>query len=735
MRSPARGACAAARPMLAALGLLAAPAVSAAQEVRVPGTAVVDVARPVAPAPPLATPEVTLAEAVRLALAHDPEGALARQDSARAAGLVREARAAFDPILAGRTSLGWSHTPIQPFLRARENRKRLQLELLATAYSIVDRELRAAMAGLAPRPPRCPVGFDLQIRDQSIRIDRQDPLERSLMGVQRDLGDAVAAQLRAGLGGVGVANVCAPASDLQAPQEASLGFYRGADTAAGGTLGLNPLLANLPQHPHELLAAQQQIAHTIATRAALGRARIDVVPAEEVRRDVAIEASLGKPFRNGWFVSGELRLLSQQHTFVDKPLDPSFGGSDQPILFPSYVTLGLTVPLGRGGGRLTVEAPERAAALQLRAARARLRHTLTERAFGTVLAYLGLVAAQERLRHLEESAARQRDLVALTEQLVTAGELARLDLDRAQARAAEAASAASQGRIARAEAQVALARAMGVDVLSPEALPVASDAFTGTVKAAPGVAAMVGRAVAARQDRRALHALREAAGVLAAAARADLRPRYDLTISGGLSNTYDNPLFRFMPDELHPIYSDFAPIPAPGQAPTRFATPRGFYRSVSGRWEPFLGVQMSYELPRGNRAWLGRSLQMESQVRRSAIELEDLDRVVRDAIAAASGALDAAAATIERRQVVIARQQETLAGTLEQFRAGEATLLDVIVTEDALTREQVQLVADRLAYFGTLARLQFEAGELLRVEDEGLDSETLVFAPGAFVTR
>ncbi|MEX2271273.1 MAG: TolC family protein [Vicinamibacterales bacterium] len=711
------------------------PAVAIAQELRVPAAGIVSpAAGPAAPAPApqLPSPHVTLGEAVRLTLQHDPEAAIAREDFVHARGRLRETSGAFDSMIFAKSTFTWTKTPLQPFLRARENRTRLQLELLTTAYGIVDRELRAALASLDPRPPRCPVGFDLSLRDQSIRIDRQDPLERSLMGLQRDLGDPVSAQIRAGLSGVGVANVCTPSNELRLPLDSALGFWRQANSTVGGTLGLNPLLANLPQVPHEQIEAQQEIAYTISTRAALGRLRLADTPLDELRRDFLVDAGWSKPLRNGWFVSSQIRVQSTQQTFVGKVLDPSFGGSAQPILFPSTFTTSLTVPLARGGGRATVTAPERAAALNVRAENARLRHTLTERTFGTVLAYVGLVASQERVRYLGESSTRQRELVSLTEQLVNAQELAQIDLNRARAHAASAEAANSQARRALVEAQVTLVRAMGMDVASADALPVAPEGFAD-IKAAPDAETMIKAALAARQDRRALSALRDAAGILATAARADLRARYDMTISGGLSNTYDNPLFRFMPDELHPIYSDFAVFPPPGLSPVRFATPQGFYRSLTGRWEPFVKVQISYELPFRKNRYIGRSLQAEANVRRSTIEGQDLDRLTRDSIMRVTGSLNSRAAAIERRRFAIERQRDVLQNSLAQLRAGEATVMDLIATDEDLTREQVLLVDDLLAYFSTLARLQFDTGELMRYDGEALASEALLFNATTYV--
>lgn len=720
--------------LAAAAWLTLIPLVAAAQELRVPSKAIVTPtgAAPVA-APQLPAPIVTLSDAVRLTLEHDPEAALGREEIAIARGRVRETRGMFDSKVNAKTTFSWSKTPIQPSMRARENRTRLQLELLNLAYTRVDNDLRASIASLDPRPPRCPPGnLSLSIRPQSIRIDRQDPTERTLLGVQRDLGDPIAQQFRAGLAGIDVSDLCTPSTSLGLSGNA-LGTWRRADQAAGGSLGLTPLLANLPQLPHEALEAQQEIAYTISRRAALGRLRLGDTPLDEIKRDFMIEAGWSKPLRNGWFLNTNLRLSSAQQSFVNKVLDPSFGGSAQPILFPSTWTMNLTVPLARGGGRTTVTAPERAAELNLRAENARVRHTLTERAFSTVLAYLNLIAAQERLQVLTESATRQRELQSMTQQLVKAQELAQIDLNRSQARTSAAEAAVSEARRARVEAQVSLAQAMGVDVATVESLPVAPERFAEP-KAAPNAEAMFTAAIAARHDRRAIAALREASGILANAARADLRPRYDLTISGGLSNTYDNPLFRFLSDELHPIYSDFEVFPPPGLDPVRFATPGGFGRSLTGRWEPFVNFKMNYELPFTNNRYGGRTMQAESNVRRSTIEVQDLDRRIRDSITRLTGTLDANAAAIERRRFVIDRQREVLSGSMQQLKGGEATVIDILSTELDLTREQEQLISDLLTYFSTLARLQFETGELVRYDGEGLDSEAAVFTPDSYVS-
>src|SRR5687768_9086858 len=91
--------------LTAAMWLTLIPLVAAAQELRVPSAAIVTPtgAAPV-PAPQLPAPIVTLNDAVRLTLQHDPEAALGREEISRARGRVRETRGMFDSKVNAKTT-------------------------------------------------------------------------------------------------------------------------------------------------------------------------------------------------------------------------------------------------------------------------------------------------------------------------------------------------------------------------------------------------------------------------------------------------------------------------------------------------------------------------------------------------------------------------------------------------------------------------------------------------------
>ena len=89
-------------------------------------------------------------------------------------------------------------------------------------------------------------------------------------------------------------------------------------------------------------------------------------------------------------------------------------------------------PLGRGRGATAAAAAERTAEPLITSEQEQLRHDVSAEVFRTVLSYLNLIGAQERLRVLEESRSRQTEIMRLSQQRVAAGDVAR---NRAGARA------------------------------------------------------------------------------------------------------------------------------------------------------------------------------------------------------------------------------------------------------------------------------------------------------------
>ena len=361
--------------------------------------------------------------------------------------------------------------------------------------------------------------------------------------------------------------------------------------------------------------------------------------------------------------------------------------------------------------------------------------------FRTVLAYLNVVAAQETVAQLEASAGRHQKILELSEARVKAGELAQADLARVRAGAAAVESSLAQARAALVTARAALADQMGVRVESLGALPLAAEGFPDITPAIDEAGRLIEQALASRHDVRAAEARREAAEALAVGARAQARPRLDLTLTGGIFNLEDSPFFKFLPDEREPIISvtsglPTSPVtgtPVPPEDPVRYYSPIGYGRALTNRHTPFVTVALTVELPFGNNTARGRVAQAEAASTSAAIQAADLRRTIGDTVVDLAQTLERSAAALAERESAIARGLETLDGRLRMFQVGDTTLLDVLLTEESFTGDHVELIRQRQAYLSARARLQYELGELVSFEDTASGEATVQFDPGSFV--
>jgi outer membrane protein TolC len=710
-----------------ALAVLATRAVGA-QVVRVPSSEVLQ-PRVVVPAK-LVQPSLSLAQAVELTLRHDPEIGRATQALAGARGRRQAAAGIFDALVRVGPTFGYTQQPIAPFLRDQETATREILRIIADEFTTLTSALNDLVARRAIYRPRCPDGLSLTA--EPLLLDRRDPGELALLGVNRDLRVIVVSDLARAVQGIDLSTICISTGEADVEPEVFREFWQRIDQSGG--YGLQGILTSVSQIPHEARALEAKITDTVATRARLALDRLGPVPLDQLVRSLLADISLVKPLRNGVFVSGALTFQSEEQAYRDKPLDPSFGGLGMPPRFPASATFAAQVPLGKGRGRVVASAPERAALLASEAQREETRFTLSEQVLQTVLAYWDLVAAHETVALLEQSAARQQRIAALTEQQVQAGDLPAMERDRARGRAAIVASQLAAARAALERARGGVARAIGADADVLAHAPVPVDRFPSTRPPVPPLPALLEQAAARRRDLRALASLRDASAVLARAARVDLRRRVDLAVVGGLSNYYESPFFRYLPDEVDPIYSDFEPRPV-RPTPVRFFSPRGFYRSLTGRWEPFLTASFTFDLPLANNVATGRAVQTQATLERSRLQAADLARVIRENVLGVAGALARAGDALERWETAVAHDEATVAATLERFGAGEVTLVDTLLTEEILTRDQLELVRARQVYWSLLARLRFETGTLVDFEGENTPAEAVAFDPTWFVGK
>jgi outer membrane protein TolC len=426
-----------------------------------------------------------------------------------------------------------------------------------------------------------------------------------------------------------------------------------------------------------------------------GLRRLGTQPEVDEATTFSLDLRYTKLFRNGWRLSPGVILETTANNFEGKPKDPAFGGKGVPDAFTGVLGIVLDIPLGKGGGRVSAEAPLRAARLNHQASLNSYAFSASETARDTLLAYWGLVAAQERLDVLTASATRQERFLELAQGLIDAEELAAADINQVHARLADVRAFAAQGRQAVLQSRIDLALIMGLDVNELADTPLASDTFPETpsgreLDALQG-ARLASTGLKNRNDLEASRRLEESARVLADAARNDLKRIFDLTFSLGYSGLYEG---------------------------GSMGDPAEFFKGIheayfGGLVGPSAQVFLTVEWPFANNAAKGQLAQAESSSRTSIIQRRDLERVITDRTQELVGALRKAVAEIGRRAASVERYRQSLEFETEKFRLGEATAVDLILTEERQTSALLSLIGAQQVYMTLLTELRHELGTLV----------------------
>ncbi len=424
------------------------------------------------------------------------------------------------------------------------------------------------------------------------------------------------------------------------------------------------------------------------------------MPDTEKRYSITFDLRLRKRLRNGMVLAGGTIFNSVEDNYDAKQsLLANFGGKGLPNTFTSFLGFSLDVPLGKGRGARSTAAPERAARLSHRAAVLGTIHTASESLLGTLLAYWNLAAAEERLALYEQSVTREQELMEVAEDLVEGDEIPPRDLAQVRARVATSQRAAAAARQEVLAARLGLAEAIGLVIEEPAQAPRAGDplpemlAHEAVDRLNPGF--LVREAIHHRNDVRASRKLRESSELLLAAARRDLNRRVDLSIAAGYSGLYES-------------YTE------------EFYDTDGFREALTGHQTgPSVNFAITTDLPFRNRAARGHLQQAESLTRQSAIRTTDLERRIAANVVELCGSLAAAGAEVARRKEAAELYEQTLVDTFDLLRAGEVTLVDAVLTEEQWTLARLELVAAHDAYAAILARLKFEMGSLTSHREEG----------------
>ncbi len=429
-------------------------------------------------------------------------------------------------------------------------------------------------------------------------------------------------------------------------------------------------------------------------------ANIGEAPDDEVFWNTRASLQFSKLFRTGISFAPFFDIQQEGSNFRGKDKREEFGGKGLNDLYTLRGGASLTLPLLRGRGVDSVAAGERAAAVEVEAGGLTLEHERAISVVATAQAYWELKAAQEAVGILDRSVQRYSDLMKSTDALVGAGELPKVELARAQAGEARTRARAQDARRRLHEARVALATAMGVATTGDTAtLPTAArDPFPS----APETAALQPwlSAAAAEGQRRDLEAAvkrEQAAAILERRAVTDLRSRLDFTVSSWYTALGEVGDVKIGEDaELRPIYRSDT------------------FSEVVDRWVgPSVSASLQLEKPLGNNGARGRLAAAEAERRQRQIEAADLNRQIRLGVTRTAQSLAETIARLEQVSAAARYYDDTIKGEIARFRASEATLINTIQTEQQATETELAVVAARQDVANLLAQLRFETGTLV----------------------
>lgn len=448
---------------------------------------------PVSAQPPTAT-ELSLIEAVRLALQHDPNLRLQEASLRFQEGVVQQQRGAFDPTLTGTLAYQFGQIALDDATVETETETRTTLDDSITELETTQADLQSSL-------------------DEALAV-QADPVNNSTSDVslqtRLDVLNAI----------IGTTDDPDTLADLEALR---------ADSIANEVAALESSLTSTTEDLNE----------TLEDRRKLG----DVASGLEQYLGT-IDLEYAAPRRDGTTWTGFVDFEADGQNFIGKPKATELGGQGIQDFYDATLGIRFDVSLGEGRGRTSTGAAERAAEIDYEASLASLRHLAAQRIVIAAQAYWSLVAAQEREAIFARSFELQERLTEITEALIEADELAPVEAMRAAARRADAAGSLEAARRARHQARLALVDAVGLGARDGVRLPIAVQSFPAhcdlTLLDTVPVVERLQNAVARRDDLAASRRLRESGKVLHEAARVDLAPKMDLQLEFSTNSIDEN---------------------------------------------------------------------------------------------------------------------------------------------------------------------------------------------------
>jgi outer membrane protein TolC len=430
---------------------------------------------------------ISLIDAVRLALEHQPNIRLQSEDELLKSGLARQATGQFDTTFAGNLEYKYEQQELTEQVKKDEREKR---DFLATDVEELD--------AIATEAERRSVEFANALEVLNAGGDLRSV---SFEGATDQANwDVLVATIEN-----------APSGAEDATEDAVRNW-------------LEVQVENTTEEA-ERSREEQQKAETLLRD-------LGAVPSAEENYSGSINLELSKQYRTGPTLTPFLKLSGAGTNYKGKPHDDKKGGKGGQDNYKTVIGFKVDIPLGRGRGIESTGAPEKAAQIDYEASLATTTHTASTGVLQTVQSYWRLVGAQQRLQALERSLALNERILELSRGMVDADEMPRAELARALAREAEARAQVEEGRRALYQARLNFVTTVGLQVADTGQAPLPSDDFPEVPpdRAIKGidVGALTVYAFDERRDYHAARLLEESGRVLYRAATLDIKRQTDL---------------------------------------------------------------------------------------------------------------------------------------------------------------------------------------------------------------
>jgi outer membrane protein TolC len=633
--------------------------------------------QPTAPveAPVVAGPRLAIADVVGETLHLSPEVQRSVSVLSQRRGSLQEATGAFDRAFSIVSNLDYNRLDLTPSKVESEIERRLRFELPAQSLD----QAAAQIAG------HLPTAGSLLFSDCSTAntvVEVQQPNGQPPIFICFDANNQVIGFVLNNQA-LGLGSVSASAFDRLALFNAlqQNGFAISLDTQ------------EVLDEFSDLLRFLSRQLHIAADSLRLQRLELGALPEEE--DTVAFETDIAYQwrFRTGISVTPMLSFQATEDHYGGKTGTPIFGDTLVPNLHT--VTLGLTLnlPLAKGLGSVSVDAPERAARANVHAAEDLVAHTASEQALAVVQAYLDAAVAEDHLRLQLRAEEAQRRIYDGTVQLEKGEQVAELDVKRAAGRLAQTRADVAAARQTLNQARQSLQQVMGsAPTLSGQApLPLQplGELLGNDPPLGVDPEALVLQALTSRRDLRAAAEQAEASRLLAAAARSDLKPVFDLALNASFNG-------------IHESVRD------------RWYDPAGYGRAfadpIAG---PSFGAMLHFSIPFANNAARGRLVQADSTLAQSQIQQIDLKRTIRLRVIELLGALRRSRLSLEQARAAMEYADQTLEASVERFQGGDLSVIDTLTTEQQATTARLAWADALHGHLTLVAQLRFEMNALL----------------------